>query len=523
MAISFMNNKILCLLMAVCLLLSGCYSTAEPVTTSDTGTTASATEATTQKPEPERTAPSYPETEVKRVEYNLEIFSMLFECEKGNVGDGSRVDMTVGGFSGEGYVVGSEGFILPVEVPSNQHYSITVCAYAEKPTQAALSVNGTPRGSFTVGGTGEYECVMFDNIYLEEGETLITFAEPMGIMIFDYVALKNCTTAYTKAYTFDAKLSNKKASESASRLYRYLCEAFGEYVITSQQVTQGSNDELDEIYYTTGRYPAIRFSDMMNYGVGIDSGDTELALEWAEQGGIVGYDWYWVKDGSCYADKTDFDLTKCVSDHDVARLNEKRLGELYASGGVSDETISLLEDIDRVAEQLTKLKDADVAVLFRPLPQASGGQFWWSVDRDAYIWLYELIYARLCDYWHLDNIIWIWNGQSADWYVGDGLCDIIGVDIYDFSQSHWDNQSHINQLINITEMCNHKPIAITECNVLPSPNYLSVDHAFWSFVNLWSGSALDKNGELNRKYISENEWVTFYNCSLTLSRDEISY
>ncbi len=523
-----MMKRILILILTLCLL-SGCGAYEVTPPPEDTEATEATTAETTPTPtateeEDTRIPPVYSEWEIDKPVYDLTVFNALYECEKGSLVNCS-VDNAVGGYSGEGYVKGlmnpDSKLVVTANIPSNQHYSVIVCGYSETPATGTLYVDGLPRGKFTVGGAGEYECVMFDNIYLEEGEVQITFASLTADIAFDYVALQNCTTSYTKAYTFTAQLSNPKASEAASKLYRYICECFGDEVLTSAQVTQGTNDEIQEIFYTTGRYPAIRFSDMMDYGVGLDSGDVEIALEWAEQGGIVGYDWYWVKNGSCYSVKSDFDITKCINDHDVARLNEKRLKELYESGGVTDETISLLEDIDRVAEQLTKLKEADVAVLFRPLPEASSGEFWWGDSLEGYKWLYELIYARLCDYHHLDNLIWIWNGQSADWYVGDDLCDIIGLDIYDFSGALWDNQSHINQLINVTNMCNHKPIAITECNVLPSPSLLSIDHAFWSFATTWSGSTLDKEGQLSTKYMSEDEWVLFYNCSLTQTRDEL--
>ncbi len=524
-------KRLLSILLVVAICFSGCYSTlpneydpSEETELTPVVTDASVDDADEAEEDP-RVAPVYNESEIERVEYDFTEFSEIYECEEGTLKGIAYTDASVGGHSGEGYVKGvsypDSGLVITAQIPSNQHYSVIVCAYSEDPATGTLYVDGLPRGKFTVGGSGEYECVMFDNIYLAEGEVHITFDELTADMALDYVALANSTNAYTKMYNFTGELSNKKASDAAKKLYRYLCECFGNEVLTSQQVTQGSNKELDEIYYTTGKYPAIRFSDLMDYGAGLDSGDVELALEWAEKGGIVGYDWYWVKDGSCYKDKSAFDLTKCLNDHDVARLNEKRLAELYESGGVSDETISLLEDIDRIAASLSRLKEQNVAVLFRPLPQASSGEFWWSVDKDAYLWLYELMYARLCDYHGLDNLIWIWNALDADWYVGDELCDIIGLDIYDFSGSPWDNQSHINQLINVTKMCNHKPIALTECNILPSPSLLSTDHAFWSFTTMWSRGAVDQNGELNRKYMSENEWILYYNCSLTQAMEEL--
>lgn len=526
-------KRLAILILAAAMLFCACSNMPDEPQISDTEQVSDAPETTTTEnsdvqeipDEPERVAPVYPETEIEKTEYDLEIFSEIYECEDAEIVGIAYTSDEIGGFSGVGYVRGvsypDSGLVITLDIPSSQHYSITLCLYCEAQATGILYVNGVARGEFSVGGSGEYECVMFDNIYLTEGETTVTFSELTNDIFFDYISVDNCLSSYMQSYNISAELSNAKASSEAKKLYRYLCECFGNEVLTAQQTSAGSNAELDEIYYTTGQYPAIRFGELMDYGVGNDSKDIELAVEWASGGGIVGYSWYWYKNGSCYADKSDFDLSYCINDHDVARLNSKRLAELYSVGGVSDETISLLEDIDRVAEALIKLKDENIPVLFRPLPEASSGEFWWGNDRDSYLWLWKLVYARLTDYWQLDNLIWIWNAQDADWYVGDDLCDIIGLDIYDFSINSWDNQSHINQLINAMNMCRHKPIAISECNVLPSPALISTDNAYWSFVCLWNGATLDKNGELETKYVSEAEWVLFYNCSVTQTLDKL--
>lgn len=475
--------------------------------------------------EPEIIAPQYNETDIAETAYDPEEFSGKFEAELGTLKGMAYNSAVIGGYSGDGYVAGvslpDSGLIITAEVPSSQHYSVTICAFAEFETSGVLYVDGVAKGVFKLGGTGNYESVMFDNVYIHEGEVTISFGELSGEMYIDYIALENCESIYKQPFAVSGGLSNPKASDEAEKLYEYICESFGNTIISAQQVSAGTNREINAIYQTTGKYPAIRFSDMMDYGVGLDNGDTELAIKWAQDGGIVGYSWYWVKGGSCYSVKSDFDITACINDHDVARLSEKRLKELYEVGGVSDQTVSLLEDIDRVAAQLTRLKDEGVAVLFRPLPEASSGQFWWGEDKEAYLWLWELVYARLADYWHLDNLIWVWNAQSFDWYVGDDWCDIVSLDIYDFSGQVWDNQSHINQLLGASNFGTKKPIAISECNVLPGPGLISQDSVYWAFVSLWQDYAVDSNGKISTKNMSEAEWILYYNCSVVVTRDEL--
>lgn len=61
-----------------------------------------------------------------------------------------------------------------------------------------------------------------------------------------------------------------------------------------------------------------------------------------------------------YADSVTFDLEKALSDTE------------------SEEYKLLLADIDTIAVQLQRLKDAHVPILFRPLHEAEGGWFWWG-------------------------------------------------------------------------------------------------------------------------------------------------
>ena len=84
----------------------------------------------------------------------------------------------------------------------------------------------------------------------------------------------------------------------------------------------------------------------------------------------------------------------------------------------------LMKDIDAIAQQLLILQEADVPILWRPLHEASGGWFWWGASgAEAYKQLYILLYDKLTNEYGLNNLIWLWNGQDADWYPGDEYVD----------------------------------------------------------------------------------------------------
>ena len=96
---------------------------------------------------------------------------------------------------------------------------------------------------------------------------------------------------------------------------------------------------------------------------------------------------------------------------------------------ISPECAAILRDIDSIATALKPLAEQDIPVLWRPLPEAGGGWYWWGADGAAsYRWLWNLLWHRMTDYHQLHNLIWVWNGQSQDFLVD--YYDIAAMDIY---------------------------------------------------------------------------------------------
>ena len=464
-------------------------------------------------------APRYPETAPLGFEYEPAEVEMLIEAEKGIVGEPAEITDSREGYSGSGCVGGIFGggsLVIEAEIPSPQHYFITLRAASDTPAKGVLSVNGSPIGGFEITGSGEFEALRFDNIYLPEGGAQISFSDFDAQIYIDCVVIENSEEILGLDYLPDSALSNKYADESAEALYSYLLSQYGSGVLSGQQCSQGSSAELDGVYALTGRYPAVRFGELMDYAAGNDTGDIELALEWAESGGIVGYVWNWAMAGSVYRSKTPFDLEKAVTKLDIAAMDPAALGLRYESGDVAAETVALVDGIDKVSQQLLRLKEAGVAVLFRPLPEASSGQFWWSESAESYLWLYRLIYERMTLYWDLGNLIWVWNGQSADWYVGDGYADIISLDIYYGADDTPPPQSGVNFMLAASEISPKKPVALSECSDLPDPDSIARDRTFWLYCSTWTGDY-----SAGGKYMQDVEWVRFYNSEAVITRDEI--
>lgn len=473
-----------------------------------------------------RPLPVYNEADIGEISYDPMPVSCIYQAEEGVLSGYAAVSSARSGYSGAGYVSGTSlqdsELVIELKIPAGQHYDLTVCAASDSPVEGVLYVDGLERGIISLSGDGGFEQIKFENIYLAPDMSTVCIKRLNGECDIDFFLLESSDAVYSHDYSVPGMLSNKSSDEAAAKLYKYLCELYGEAVLTAQQCTQGSNAEIEAVATLTGRYPAVRFGDLMGYSSGVDTKDIELAIGYAKSGGLVGYVWNWMQNGSCYAEKSGFSLSSAVTEHDCAHLSRQKLDELHGGGGISDECIALIDGIDAVAVQLKRLSDEGIPVIFRPLPEAANGDFWWSEDIDSYLWLYRLIYTRLTEYHMLGNLIWVWNGQSPDWYVGDEFCDIISLDIYDYSHGSWDNQSHINPMLRMYGVSQSKPIALSECNVLPGPAGIVKDCAYWLYAGVWSGGfAADENGSASLEYMSEAEWIMFYNCSHTLARDEI--
>ncbi len=150
-----------------------------------------------------------------------------------------------------------------------------------------------------------------------------------------------------------------------------------------------------------------------------------------------------------------------------------------------------MADIDLIAQELTKLKDADVPILWRPLHEAEGAWFWWGAEGpEPCKQLYRLLYDKLTNEYGLDNLIWVWTGYtfptSAEWYPGDDVVDIVGYDKYN-AVDGMPNLSSISStfysLVQSTD--GQKMVAMSENDSIPSLENLVNDKAAWLYFCPW--------------------------------------
>jgi len=358
---------------------------------------------------------------------------------------------------------------------------------------------------------------------LKEGPNVIVVETGWGGIYLDCLTVRTAAGIPTDVYHVEKTLSNENASDHARRLMSFLADQYGKKTLAGQYNSDKGIDspEIRELYKLTGKYPAIMGFEMSDYSPsrvahGAETRQTEFALDWAEKGGIVTFVWHWnaPKDlintseypwwDGYLADATTFDLKKALNGEDPEGYD------------------LLLRDIDAIAEQLKILGDQDIPVLWRPLHEGSGGWFWWGAHGpDNYKKLWRLMYDRMTDTQALDNLIWVYNGQNADWYPGDEYVDIIAEDTYTRPR---DYESQFNLFAKAAGYTGaRKIIGLSENGAIPDPDLMYADNAGWSFFITWNDElVVDPDTKcISDEYNALSHFIKVYHHDRVITLDEL--
>ncbi len=363
---------------------------------------------------------------------------------------------------------------------------------------------------------------MMKNVYLTKGTHRITIKPQWGYVDYDCLKLTPNTTVNADTYKVTAPLSNPDADENTRRLYKFLCDIYGKYSLTGQYADDGrTSTEYSRIAKETGSHFAVLGMDMMGYSsgsvaYGSDSNTVEFAYDWYNNGGgIVTLCWHWhspvdyqVNDdqnpwySSFYKEGSKLDLDKIMNGEDEHGY------EL------------LMQDIDNIAYQLERLRDAGVPVLWRPLHEASGGWFWWgNCQAESYIKLWNVMYDKMTNEHNLTNLIWVWNAQDVDWYPGDETVDIIATDIYAGKQIDSCYSGSFAYLAEIPSV--PKLVALSENGCVMDPDKVMQGNSRWLYWGTWSDPFTLSKGVLNDEYTTMEILNKAYNSDRTLTLEEL--
>lgn len=491
-------------------------------TTTAAGTTTITTTVTTQL-----TGPEYSEVPLDVPYLYMQEVSLTLQAEDLELPVSFETSNALPGYTGSGYVSGLKGdlnntMIFGTELPASQHYDISIIACAEEGAEYTLLVNDTEISTGAIEGTGKFICATAFGIYMEAGVNTIAIRQESGDMLVDCIELVN-DTALSPNRMVNTTPCNPDAIPETVQLLEFLGQNYGQKIISGQHVSGSGNEEIARIVETTGKFPAIRFADLYSYsqnGGDPENGDViEDGLEWAEQGGIVGLMWHWyapMGEAGVFAEDTDFMLTNAVCDADIATASPEEIRDLYESGMISEECVSLIEDIDMVSEALSRLCDAGVPVLWRPLHQAGSELYWWdSAGSEAYVWLWNLMHVRMIEYHELNNLIWVWSGLSTDYLPDDTYYDIASADVYMDEKQAFGSGYEASYALQ--ELAQGKMIALSECSSLPDVTTAFRDGSVWSYFGLWYEPYLT---EEDNAFIDSQTLIETYNSEGVLTRED---
>jgi mannan endo-1,4-beta-mannosidase len=443
--------------------------------------------------------------------------AQTLEAENG-IRAGTQVSTQRAGYSGSGYVTGfdADGDKVTMTVTTQKKGVYDLFVTYASPSGDKFNfvlVNDQNLGSVAFPIAASFKETKVGKVFLNKGENSIAIVKEWGYFDVDNVRLEA-----SEASGFNSiapALVTPSPAHKADSLYKFLSKVYGKVILSGQY---GGVTEFNRIKTISGKTPVMRGFDLIEYSpsrvaFGSTSTETEKAIEWHQQRGIVTVAWHWnaPKDlinqpgkewwRGFYTEATTFDVTKAMNDP------------------ASEEYTLILRDIDAIAVQLKKLQDANVPVLWRPLHEAEGKWFWWGAKgAEPCKWLWKLVFDRLVNHHQLNNLIWVWTStgipDALNWYPGDDYVDIIGADIYLPAGNYGSSFITFDNMAAL--YAGKKIITLSENGPIPDPENLFNEVAAWSWFCTWSGDFI-LDGKMN---IPEHINAV-YNHEYVITLDEI--
>ncbi|WP_159884530.1 glycosyl hydrolase [Paenibacillus puerhi] len=427
------------------------------------------------------------------------VTSSKLEAENGIMTGSVSIDSSGTGYSGDGYAsFKNDGSLtLTYHAATAGMYDIAISYSAPSGDKKTHLIIGGATSEISLPSASHFVEISGGKAMLQAGANSIVIKANWGWYHIDYVTLSAAVA--TDGHDVTSSLINPNATMETRALMNYLVSQYGQKIISGQQELSS----VEWIYQQTGKLPAIFSTDLMDYSpsrvqYGATSNEVEKMINWFQNGGIVALCWHWNAPAGLYnepekewwrgfyTDSTSFDVKYALDNPD------------------SEDNKLLMRDIDAIAIQLKRLQDAGVPILWRPLHEAEGGWFWWGAKGpEATKQLWRLMYDRLTNYHGLNNLIWVWNSEKADWYPGNDVVDIASIDIYNPAGDYNPIIANFDNLVSLVK--DKKIIGLAENGPIPDPDLLQTYGADWSFFNTWTGNfindgVVNTTAHLNKVY-----------------------
>ncbi len=342
--------------------------------------------------------------------------------------------------------------------------------------------------------------------------------------------------------TDNSKISKSLVTENplpaTQKIYDYLLENYGSKILSSTIANVNWNfSEANLVYSATGKYPAIatmdyihlftQRSDWDNKSWVIKYDDITEVKKWVENNGIMSACWHWMVPTTSGTIPQSGD-NKLASDLSTPFMPSNLLIEGTWEKSIRD------TEYEIIANNILKLQEAGIALIWRPFHEASGNAnsggtawFWWGREGAT---VYKKIWIDMFNYFKekgIRNLIWVWTTQTGygydekkgllsdeDWYPGDEYVDIIGRDEYTCSV-----EKSVAEYNNLVATFPTKMITLSECGSVGKLSEQFAAGATWSWAMPWydyNATSLDSHQHANTEW-----WKDAMNCEKVISRDQL--
>jgi mannan endo-1,4-beta-mannosidase len=273
-------------------------------------------------------------------------------------------------------------------------------------------------------------------------------------------------------------------SPEAVELLKYIYEISGSYTLAGQHCAPlvGSS-RLSVLYRFTKHYPALFGQDFgFSYpgywdGINYRQRMIDEAIMRHRDGFIITFMWHAVRP----IEDEPVEFRESIQ----GKLSDEEWQDLITPGTEINERWK--SQVDVIAWFLKQLQDADVPVLWRPYHEMNGGWFWWGKKggENGYKKLWCILFDRLVNFHHLNNLIWVYNTNEfkdkvdphETYFPGYDVVDILAMDVY----SEGFNQVNYDQML---KLANGRPMALGEVGKLPSVEKLT-QQPRWAWFMSW--------------------------------------
>ena len=421
---------------------------------------------------------------------------------------GTVFSNSISGYSGTGYVTGfdssngSDYVQLQVDVP-NGLYELWV-GYRSQFGQKGYNYRvDSETGSGTFDQSATFTADRAGVFNLTSGLNTLAVYQSWGYYDVDYFEFRPFTPP--AVLPVPAQLSDPLANQNTQLLMNYLTGIYGTKTLAGHQHDGSNNLPFPSSTYLNlsgGLKPAIRASDFIEYSPSRlafgsnPNNESEQSIAWAKQNnGIVSMSWHWNAPANLV--NTPCGSNCGANDYPWWRGFYTQGTTFNLPGALANPAGSdyqlLLRDIDAIGVQLKKYQDAGVPVVWRPLHEAQGGWFWWGAHGPtSFKQLWRLTYDRLTNYHGLHNLIWEFTSSAAegnylDWYPGDDVVDMVGLDIYTDPASTMSGQWYDM----LAQFNGRKMLSLSESGTLPNANAMNTYNIAWDYFSLWQDGFLD--------------------------------